>query len=95
MKTQIIGKTSFYNVSSEHSQLDGSSFDAGIDDDCFVIGRLEILIPFANLDSFEILQNVDLKYFYTKCREALKKIYDESFKQDNNKYYKDLKNYLK
>ena len=41
------------------------------DDESFVIGE-EILIPFCNLDSFEILQNVDLGYFYTKCREVLK-----------------------
>ena len=50
------------------------------DDDCFTIGLNEIHIPFKNLDCFEILQNVDLKYFYAKCRDALKKIYDQDFK---------------
>lgn len=78
---------------SDKIQFHSESHDTELDDDCFIIGLNNINIPFKNLDSFEILQNVDLKYFFTRCRDALKRIYDLEFKQ--SKEFKDLKRHLR
>ena len=78
---------------SERLNFENEAHNPEEDDDCFTIGLNEIHIPFRNLDEFDILQNVDLKYFFTKCRDALKKIYDDDFKQSDK--FKDLKRHLR
>ena len=60
--------------------------------DVFRIGTNGLIIPFEKLDDVTNLKSVDLTYFQAKCREILKNIYDNSFK--NHQYFSDLKNYL-
>ena len=60
--------------------------------DIFLFGQYDVKIPFERLDSFEILQNIDLTYYLQKCRDFLKLLYDEKFKED--KSFMELRNFL-
>ena len=52
----------------------------------------DFVIPYNKLDTDDSLDNIDLTYYMTKCREVLKKVYDNSFKK--HKTYQELKNSL-
>ena len=41
----------------------------------------DFVIPYLKIDLEDSLDNIDLTYYMTKCREVLKKIYDNSFKK--------------
>ena len=45
-------------------------------------------VPESKLQDPNAFENIDLTYFFTKCREILKKIYDQNFK--NHTIYQDL-----
>lgn len=48
--------------------------------DIFRFGDQELMIPFEKLDDTDALQSIDLTYFLHQCREILKAVYDQSFK---------------
>lgn len=50
------------------------------------------MIPFEKLDDPQNLKDIDPTYFLVKCREVLKCVYDNGFK--NHNIFKDLKNLL-
>ena len=60
--------------------------------DVFKFGEHNIQIPFEKLDDLQALQSIDLTYFQAKCREVLKHVYDNCFK--DHKQFTELKNYL-
>lgn len=76
-------------IHAKHSELqeDESQYK-----DLFKIGDYNIKIPFEKLDDIEALQNIDLTYYQNKCREVLKMIYDNCFK--NHKTFTELRNNL-
>ena len=52
----------------------------------------DFIIPHSKLEVDECYDNIDLTYYMSKCREVLKKIYDNKFKK--HKTYEELKNSL-
>lgn len=60
--------------------------------DIFKFGDFDLMIPFEKLDDLDALQQIDLTYFQAKCREVLKHVYDNCFK--NHKLFFELRNYL-
>lgn len=52
--------------------------------DIFRFGDHDMMIPFELMDDNEALQQIDLTYFLTKCRDILKDVYDQKFKVHNN-----------
>ena len=52
----------------------------------------DFVVPDHKLDEPEALKNIDLTYYQAKCREVLKNLYDNSFK--NHKMYQELRNQL-
>ena len=52
----------------------------------------DFIVPDHKLNEPEALKNIDLTYYQAKCREVLKKLYDNSFK--NDKMYQELRNQL-
>lgn len=62
---------------------------------CFILGHqdYDVMIPLERLDRDEI-HHLDLSYYLQQCREILKKIYDNKFKDNKNKSFIELTNYL-
>ena len=60
--------------------------------DIFKFGDHDLMIPFEKLDDLEAFQQIDMTYFQAKCREVLKHVYDNCFK--NHKLFFELRNYL-
>ena len=74
------------------SENESQNISIDFGDSAFQFQSNDFIVPDNRLDEPNALKNIDLTYYQAKCREILKKLYDNQFK--NHKLYQDLRNTL-